>query len=400
VALSPPSTSVPLTGTEGFCDTATCTNLVGGVSRSIATGQVVTANPNGPVTWYLTGTLADGSQVVGSFDFAGGTYSNVDIAITPGSSYTTAARLRFPRAGITSPTDTVFQSDQAVKAGTRVFVLSSPASLATAGAGSTIALSATSYQDACATNTTPNCPANAPQTLVAGTLTNTKPPNYTKVVSQVADGAGWTTTLILNNTSDGPAPYAVSFAMDDGTPFEVSGIGSWTTGTVPPGGSAFLTSSNPGTLTQGSATVTGGQNFSVNAIFTARNANAGGDQQGSVSGDPQGNVFFAVPFDNTTGAIGFALTNTSTNSVTVLTVAYDETGKILLVDSSLTLPPGGHTAFSFASRAGFSSLTGKRGSLRVYAIHPGATPPYPALNGLLLKFLPNGSFATIAVNNQ
>src|SRR6185436_7527299 len=108
------------------------------------------------------------------FDFtpASGTYSNVDIAITPGSAYTTAARLRFVRAGITSPTDTIFQSDQAVRAGTRVFVLSSPTSLATAGAGSTIALSATSYQDACSVNTTPNCPTNAPQTVVAATLTN------------------------------------------------------------------------------------------------------------------------------------------------------------------------------------------------------------------------------------
>jgi hypothetical protein len=232
-------------------------------------------------------------------------------------------------------------------------------------------------------------------------ITTIRPAGFTKVVSQIADGGGWQTSMIITNTTDTAAPYAVVFYKDDGTPFDVGGIGSFSAGTVQPGGSAFLTSTNPSVLTQGSAMLYGGQNFAISTIFTWKNANAGGDQQGTVTGDPQGSVSFSVPFDNTGGAVGgFAITNTSPASVTVQVVAYDEAGRIILVDSSITLPAHGHTAFNFQNRAGFSTLAGKRGLLRVFAIHPGATPPYPGLNGLLLRFLPNGSFTTIAVTNQ
>ena len=397
--------SIPLAGTEGFCDVATCTNLVGAQSRSIASGQLVRASANAPVTWYLAATMDDGSQAVGTFDFdtAAGTYSNVDIAITGGSSLATSARLRFARPQGNSPTAAVFQSDQNVQSGTRILAMEVPLSLAnstsqalTPGAGGT-----GSYQGVCPAGTTQACTIAFPQNVISGTVMTARPAGYTKVVSQIADGAGWQTGMIITNTTDTAAPYAVTFAKDDGTPFDVSGIGTFAAGTIPAGGSAFLASSNPATLGQGSATVTGAHNLAISTIFTSKNANAGGDQQGTVTGDAQGAVSFSVPFDNTAGAVGgFAITNTSAAWVTVLVVAYDEAGRILLVDSSLTLPAFGHTAFNFQNRAGFSTLVNKRGLLRVFAIHPGATPPYPGLNGLLLKFLPNGSFTTIAVTNQ
>jgi hypothetical protein len=349
--------------------------------------------------------MDDGSQAVGSFDFdtATGTYANVDVAITGGTSLTTTARLRFSRPLGNSPTTATFQSDQNVQGGTRVFVMTSPVSLAgiSVTALTPGAAGAGSYQGICPVGTPPSCQIGVPINVVSGMITTVKPTGFTKVVSQVADGGGWQTSMIITNTTDAAAPYAVVFAKDDGTPFDVGGIGNFAAGTVQPGGSAFLTSSNPSTLTQGSAVLMGGQNFAVSTIFTWKNANAGGDQQGTVTGDAQGAVSFSVPFDNTGGAVGgFAITSTSPSSVTVQVVAYDETGRIILVDSSLTLAAFGHTAFNFQNRAGFSTLADKRGLLRVFAIHPGATPPYPGLNGLLLKFLPNGSFTTIAVTNQ
>ena len=399
------SISIPVAGTEGFCDLASCTNLVGTQTRSIATGQLVRTFANAPVTWYLSATMDDGSQAVGSFDFdtATGTYSNVDIAITGGTSLTTSARLRFSRPLGNSPTAAIFQTDQNIQGGTRVFVMASPVSLAnTDGVALTPgANGAGSYQGICPVGTPPTCQIGVPINVVSGTIITAKPAGFTKVVSQIADGGGWQTSMIITNTTDSAAPYALTFTKDDGTPFDVGGIGSFAAGTVQPGGSAFLTSTKPATLTQGSAVLLGGQNFAVSTIFTWKNANAGGDQQGTVTGDPQGSVSFSVPFDNTGGAVGgFAITNTSPSSVTVLVVAYDEAGRIILVDSSLTLAAYGHTAFNFQNRPGFSTLAGKRGLLRVFAIHPGATPPYPGLNGLLLKFLPNGSFTTIAVTNQ
>lgn len=85
--LSSSGNSIAVSGTEGFCDVATCTNLVGSQSRSIATGQLVRASSGAPATWYLIATMDDGSQAIGSFDFdpASGTYSNVDVAVTGGS---------------------------------------------------------------------------------------------------------------------------------------------------------------------------------------------------------------------------------------------------------------------------------------------------------------------------
>lgn len=397
--------TIPVAGNEGFCDVATCGDLVGAQTRSIASGQLVRASANAPVTWYLTATMDDGSQAVGSFDFdpATGTYSNVDVALTPGTTATTSARLRFSRALGNSPTAAIFQSDQNVQGGTRVFAIATPNSLA--GATSMLltpgANAAGSYQGTCPSGSAGTCQITAPINVVSGTLVAARPEGFMKVVSQIADGGGWQTGLILTNTSDAAAPYAIAFHKDDGTPFEVAGIGGFAAGTVQPGGTAFLTSTNPAALTQGSAIVMGGQNFSISTIFTWKNANAGGDQQGTVTGDAQGSVSFSVPFDNTGGSVGgFAITNTSPASVTVLVVAYDETGRVLLSDSSLTLPAFGHTAFNFQNRPGFSTLADKRGLLRVFAIHPGATPPYPGLNGLLLKFLPNGSFTTVAVTNQ
>ncbi|MEP7363361.1 MAG: hypothetical protein ABI972_08910 [Acidobacteriota bacterium] len=397
--------SVAVAGTEGFCDLASCTNLIGTQTRSIAAGQLVRGSTTTPATWYLTATMDDGSQAVGSFDFdtASGTYSNVDVAITGGTLLTANSRLLFSRPLGNSPTTATFQTDQNVQGGTRVFVLASPVSLASTNA---IALTpglggAGSYQGVCPAGTPPSCQIAVPVNVVSGMITTIRPMGFTKVVSQIADGGGWLTSMIITNTTDSAAPYAVVFSKDDGTPFDVGGIGSFAAGTVQPGGSAFLTSTNPPTLTQGSARVLGGQNFAISTIFTWKNANVGGDQQGTATGDPQGNVSFSVPFDNTGGAVGgFAITNTSPASVMVEVVAYDETGRIILVDSSITLAAYGHTAFNFQNRAGFSTLAGKRGLLRVFAIHPGATPPYPGLNGLLLKFLPNGSFTTIAVTNQ
>lgn len=403
-ALATPGMAVALAGNEGLCDPAACTNLVGSVNRSIAGGQVVSMVVNAPVTWYLSATLADGSQVIGSFDFdaSSTSYANVDVAVTPGTTFASAARLRVSRTSAETATDAIFQADQIVQPGTRVFAMKAPSTLASAVPGTVLALApGASYQDACPPGTTPTCPNNTPQAVLFGTLRNTQPPQYTKVLSQIADGGGWQTSVTLTNLTDSPAPYAITFSQDDGSPFAVAGIGSWTAGTIPPGGVTYLTSTNPATLTQGSAKVMGGQNISVQTIFTQKSANAGGDQQGSVPGDAQGSVSFSAPFDNTNGAVcGFAMTNTSPTSTTVLAIAYDESGRILMEDQTLTLPAGGHTAFEFRNRPGYSTLVGRRGVLRVFAIHPGATPPYPGLNGLLLKFLPNNSFTTIGVTNQ
>ena len=257
-ALTNAGGSVALTGagsSEGFCNNiATHSALLGGPSRSIATGQLVAAAPNAPVSWYMIATMDDGSQAIGSFDFDGSTstFSNVDVSLTGGSTLTTSARLITSRP-LGSNVIAVFQTDLPAKAGSRVFVMNAASSLAAAAPNAVVGLipgtgGLGSYQGACPPATPANCPVATPTNVLFGTITNTRPPGYTRVVSQVADGGGWQTSLIITNLTDAPARVPSLLPRTMALHSKWAGIGSYVAATIPPRGVAFLTSSNPASL--------------------------------------------------------------------------------------------------------------------------------------------------------
>ena len=391
--------TVPLTAgaVEGFC-TATCTAVSSSSpTRSITAGAVVASAATAPVTWYLSGVFDDGGQIVGQFDIgSGGVITNIDVTTTGGTNLQAPARLRFIRPGSGVP-QAILQTDLPAIAGSRVMVLN----MGAVNLDGTVPF-AGGIEGVCPQPSAASCPLeNAnPRQIVSGVATPVAPANFTRVISQIADGGGWQTGFILTNLTDRPAPYAISFFQDDGTPFAIGGIGSFTSGSVPARGVVFLNSASPANLTTGWGRVVGGNNVSVTTVFVWKNANAGGDQQGSVAGDAQGDVSLAVPYDNTNGSVsGLALVNTSASPITVLAIAYDETGRILATDSSLTLPGLGHTSFVLTARPGLAASANRKGLLRLFSVH-GGLPPFNGLNGLLLKFLPNGAFTTIGVTNQ
>ena len=112
----------------------------------------------------------------------------------------------------------------------------------------------------------------------------------------------------------------------------------------------------------------------------------------------------SFPFDFTNGTIGgLALTNSNpTVGVRVLAVAFDENGTVLTNNTNITLPANGHTAFNFQNQAGYSTLAGKRGVLRLFSFANGvdAAPPFAGVNGLLLQFLPNLTNTSIQAVHQ
>jgi hypothetical protein len=382
---------------EGFCNTPACPGFLAGTTRSITSGLLVAASSASPRTWYFTGTFDDGGQAIGSFvyDATSNAYSSVDIATTGGNTFA-ANRYQNVIASNSTASQIVFVAQPPANAGTRALVMSPSPALANTD------MSVTSVGTAAETT----CASAACATLTAGgriltnfTLTTTRPANYTKIVSQVADGGVWQTGLLITNLTDNPASYAITFSQDDGTPFPFPGIGSYQAATVPARGVSFLTSTGAPALVQGWAKVDGGNNFSVTSLFTQKAANAGGDQQGSAIADAQGTTSISIPYDYIGAVVGLALTNPSQSPVMVLAVGYDETGRILMTDSSVILPANGHTAFAFTGKPGYSALVNHRGLLRLFAIQGGA-PPYTGINALLLKFLPNNSFATVGVANQ
>jgi hypothetical protein len=184
----------------------------------------------------------------------------------------------------------------------------------------------------------------------------------------------------------------------------VTGIGTTVTSLVPARGVLILTSANTNSsITQAWARITNAKAFSVSALLTLKNANAGGTQVGTVYGDPQGSNSISVAFDNSGGASnGLALVNPDpAQSIKIIAVGYDTNGNIILNDSSITLAPLGHTAFLFNSQPGFGPLATGTGTIRIFTVPAGAnTAPFFGVNGLLLKFLSNNSLTNVTVTNQ
>jgi hypothetical protein len=294
------------------------------------------------------------------------------------------------------------------QAGDRILMINLGGAMTNAAGTINIAAGATTAEQTCSAV---NCIATsgALRLLTSGQITTVRPVNYARILSDIVDGnfggSQFQTTIIATNLSDQPVAFNLDFFQDNGSAFNVPGIGSNTVQTVPARGTIFLPSTG-GTNTgvQGWARARGAQNLTVTAVFTQKNANAGGDVQNVVNGEPVDTPTFSMAFDNTNGAVGgFALTNPDgLQAMKVLAVAYDNAGNIILNDSSITLNPLSHTAFNFQSQAGYNVLVNKKGLLRIFAIPttlPG-TAPLIGLNGLMIKFLPNSSTATIQAVHQ
>ncbi len=384
---------------------------VAGPLRTVAGGNLVAANPGGPQTWYLSGvTFDDGSQAIGSFvfDAASGTFSQINIQTTTGTTFPAASYTNVFSVPSTSKNLTALTAATPVAQG-RVLNLALAASLTNAPGSVAIAL--TTGVSAEGTCNSATCQSNGTVTflgvirnVVSGIVTTSQLAGYTRILSQIADGGGWVTSLLLTNLTDGPVAFTVSFFADTGTPVSISGIGTTVSSVVPARGSVNLVSGNAAAaITQAWAKVTNAQALSVTALLTLKNANAGGDQQGTVYGDPQGSNFIAVAFDNSGGATnGLALVNPDpVQSIKINAVGYDTNGNIILNDSSITLPPLGHTAFLFNSQPGFGPIATGQGTIRIFPVAAGSNiAPFFGVNGLLLKFPANHSLTNINVTNE
>ncbi|MBN9660205.1 MAG: hypothetical protein J0H49_18605 [Acidobacteria bacterium] len=215
-----------------------------------------------------------------------------------------------------------------------------------------------------------------PQTgspIIGATVTN--PPasgSQVQIIPQVADGASWSTTIVLTNTTTSNLTASLNFRLS------VAGSGGGTAAwnptflenvstsnlNIPAGSTIFL--QTPGTassVSQGYAELTSSPGINGYAIFTATTANSTQDATApAVSASSR----LLVPFDNDTASglvTSVAIVNpnpTSESIVLNLRTADGTTTTNLSVD----LPAQGHLAVVLPNQ--FAATAGTRGLAEFY----------------------------------
>jgi hypothetical protein len=188
-----------------------------------------------------------------------------------------------------------------------------------------------------------------------------------KVISHLANGQGWQTTILLVNVDSKPASFTLEFRKDDGSalhlPLGPYGSVAAVSGTIGPGNMQIIRTDGSGNaLTEGWAKLIGSGAIGGTAIFTAR-SDGQPPSEAAVPLSPTGSTQFFMPFDNTSGALtfatGLALANPGLQDATVSVTFTSDSGQVIPVTGTLTVPANGHYAGVLS--AVFPAIQGKRG---------------------------------------
>jgi hypothetical protein len=198
------------------------------------------------------------------------------------------------------------------------------------------------------------------------------------VMSQIATGGDWKTTVVLVNTSDSPSAFALRFRDDNGADWPVSllrlgptqadlGNVSNLSDTIPPGGMfTYQTREQPqAQIRSGYAELVTGTGIKGQAIF--QQTNPGGFDYEAAVPMSAGSKHFLLAFDNVTADgiatnTATALVNQNQGSGTQITARVrDEQGQ-LLDTRQISLSAGQHRADMLLGLLG-SSVSGKRGTV-------------------------------------
>jgi hypothetical protein len=211
-----------------------------------------------------------------------------------------------------------------------------------------------------------------------------------QIISQVADGGGWHTGFVGNNTTTGPLSVNVACFQDAGngvtTPWQPPlASNSFPLNLVlPPGGIVFLnTTGTASSTTTGWCQANGDPGFSLYAIFTQ--SVAGRPDQDVTSPATPSNSNVLIPFDNTSGLVTtIAVVNPGSAAITVNPYIRVNPSGTVSAGTPFVLPPGGHIAVSVPGQ--FAATAGAQGLLDLYT----ATGQIAAL---ALRFNPTGGIA-------
>jgi len=214
-----------------------------------------------------------------------------------------------------------------------------------------------------------------------------------QILSQIADGSNWQTTIILVNLDTQAAPFTLRFWKSDGTALPLPFVGllepaDTVQGTIPAGGAQTIrTLGRAAQLSQGWAELATSRLIGGLAVF-GQSVAGRPTQEAAVTITSSGSRF-RLPFDNTQDFVtSMALVNThASQSVVVSVVVRDEAGTQVLTES-VPVGPRSHTAFALPDR--FPRLVGRKG-VAEFSVTGGE------ITGLGLRFNPGGAFTSFAV---
>lgn len=208
------------------------------------------------------------------------------------------------------------------------------------------------------------------------------------IVTHIADGGGWKTTITLTNTGAQAGASVLHIYDDNGNPlsltFEAQGTTATLSGSIAPYGMAVFETTGAGPATQGWGQLdfdsTSGW-IAGYAVFSNSNGNeAAVPFENSEAGDE------ILPFDNTNGyGMGVALANAWFAAQTINVTAYDENGHTL---GTATLTMGSMTHTSFILSIQWPFTAGQRGN-----IYFGGARSYAVLG---LRFTPDSHYTSVS----
>src|SRR2546422_6871414 len=132
-----------------------------------------------------------------------------------------------------------------------------------------------------------------------------------KIISHIANGARWKTTIVLVNTDSVPVQFTINFLKDDGTPLTVTLVDgrslTQVVDAIPVGGSRTIeTDGLASTLSTGWAEVLSAQSIGGTAIFRDQTLR----QEAAVPLLSSGGTRLLLPFDRGLD-LGVAMANAS-----------------------------------------------------------------------------------------
>lgn len=205
-------------------------------------------------------------------------------------------------------------------------------------------------------------PGLAAQLAIADTV-----PLSSFALPQLAFGGGWYTGIYFNNRTSDPLSANVFFFDANGLPLPVPAIGSSTTVTLPPAGTAIVEAPNNGSLQQGWARVDAPDGMVGYGVF--RFTLPGQPPQLSEGVSPfvsTSTTFSSLIFDDTTYVTSVAFANPSGVLATINIRAINAAGQVIGT-ATQTLGPGARTAVVLRNVAGLESVAGQRGAVEFNA---------------------------------
>ncbi len=222
----------------------------------------------------------------------------------------------------------------------------------------------------------------------------------TGVLSQIATGGGWKTTINLVNVQSSSTQVRVQFTAQDGSAMElpyvvtqggqsVTAVGSAVDRLLPANSSLLIETEAAVSTTQvGWADVRSAAPVSGYAIFRQKGTD-GRESEGTAPLESRAQAAVLVPFDNLIGySTGVAVVNLASAAANVTAVWRDESGAEI-GRSVFSLAAGGHEAFSLPDK--FPALSGRRGVVEFQSNQPAG------LAALGLRFNPSLNFTSVPV---